>query len=218
MDGLISEQQQVEEIKKWLHDNSTSLIGGLAIGLALVFGWRFWDGHRQATAQQASVAYTQMINAVTGGQLAAAVPKGEAIITQYGNTSYAGFSALLLARVKAEQGDLAAARAHLQWAVSNVRQPELQQLARLRLARLLLTDNKPDEALKQADSIATGHYVALAAELRGDAYRTKGDQEKARSAYQQALTALDKNQDNLQEALQMKLDAVGGALTQGLAR
>lgn len=211
MDGLISEQQQVEEIKKWLQDNATQLIAGLAIGLALVFGWRFWTGHQQATAQQASAGYTQMINAISAGQLAAAVPKGEAIISQYGGTTYAGLSAMVLARVKAEQGDLAAARAHLEWAVKNIHQPELKNLATLRLARLLVTDNKPDEALKQLDGVAPDRYVALAAELRGDAYRAKGDKEKARVAYQQALTTLDKNQDSLQEALQMKLDAVGGA-------
>lgn len=211
MDGLISEQEQVEEIKKWLREYSGPLIGGIAIGLAVLFGWRVWTGHQQTTAEQASAAYTQVINAVTAGQLAVAVPKGDALISRYGNTTYAGLSALLLARIKAEQGDLVAARAHLEWAIKNVRQPELKDLAKLRLARLLVADNKPDEALKQLDGIAPHRYVALAAELRGDAYHAQGDKEKARTAYQQALTALDKNEASLQETLQMKLAAVGGA-------
>lgn len=218
MDGNISEQQQVEEIKKWLHDNGTSIIAGVVIGLAVVFGWRAWDGHRHATVQQASAAYTQMTNDLAAGKGAVAVAEGEAIIARYESTSYASFAALLLARAKLEQGDATAASAHLQWVISNARQPELKQLAMLRLARVMLSQNKIDEGLKQLAAMTPDRYVALRAELTGDLYRAKGDVVQARSAYQQALAALDKNKAPLQEPIQMKLDAIGGTPVQERAQ
>ncbi len=139
MEGNISEQQQVEEIKKWLHDNGTSILAGIVIGLAAVFGWRAWDGHRHATVQEASDAYTQMTNDIAAGKENVAVAEGEAIIARYEKTSYASFAALLLARAKLEQGDVVAARAHLQWVISNSRQPELKQLATLRSPLTILS-------------------------------------------------------------------------------
>jgi predicted negative regulator of RcsB-dependent stress response len=214
VDGNISEQQQVEEIKKWLRENGTSIIAGLVIGLAAVLGWRVWDGHRHATAQQASEAYSQMINDITAGKGHVATADGEAIISRYGDTSYASFAALLLARNKLEEGDAAAASAHLQWVVTNARQPELKQLALLRLARVLLAENKIDEGLKQLAAMAPDRYVDLRADLTGDLYRAKGDLVQARRAYQEALAALDKDKQALQEPIQMKLDAIGSAPVQ----
>ncbi len=211
MDGNISEQQQVEEIKKWLHENGTSILTGLVIGVAVVFGWRVWDGHRHDTAQQASAAYTQMVDDYKAGNSGVAVLAGDDIIAKYGKTNYATFSALLLAGIKVEMGDTTSAIAHLKWAVSNAQQPELKQLAMLRLARLLLSEKKIDEALQQAEAMDTTQYVALRAELLGDVYRAKGDPAKARSAYQDALKALAKGTDGLRDSISMKLDTVGGA-------
>jgi len=211
VDGNISEQQQVEEIKKWLHENGTSILAGLVIGLSAVFGWRAWDGHRHDTAQQASAAYTQMVDDYKAGKSAVAVLAGDDIIAKYGKTNYATFSALMLAGIKIEMGDTTSAIAHLKWAVSNAQQPELKQLAMLRLARLLLSEKKIDAALQQAVAMDPTQYVALRAELLGDVYRAKGDSVKARSAYQDALKALAKDTDGLRDSISMKLDAVGGA-------
>lgn len=217
MDGNISEQQQVEEIKKWLHENATSILVGLVIGVSTVFGWRAWDGHRHETVQQASTAYMRMVDDYKAGKPGVAVLEGDDVIAHYGKTNYATFSALLLAGIKVEMGDTTAAIAHLQWAVSNARQPELKQLAMLRLARLLLAEKKTDEALKQVEAMDPTQYVALRAELLGDLYRAKGDPVKARSAYQDALKALSKGNDGLRESISMKLDAVGGAPVAELA-
>lgn len=211
MDGNISEQQQVEQIKKWLHENGTSILAGLVIGLSAVFGWRAWDGHRHDTAQQASTAYTQMVETYKAGKPAIAAQQGEDIIAHFGKTNYATFSALLLAGIKVETGDTPAAIAHLKWAVGNAQQPELKQLAMLRLARLLLSENKLDEAFKQAEAMDPTQYVALRAELLGDLYHAKGDPVKARSAYQEALQSLGKGVGGLHDSISMKLDAVGGA-------
>jgi predicted negative regulator of RcsB-dependent stress response len=210
VDGNISEQQQVEEIKKWLHDNGTSILAGLVIGVSAVFGWRIWDGHRHDTVQQASTAYTQMVNDYKAGKPGVAAQEGDEIIARYGKTSYATFSALTLAGIKTEMGDTPAAIAHLKWAVDNAQQPELKQLAMLRMARLLLSENKIDESLKQVEAMDQTQYKALRAELLGDLYRAKGDKVKARSAYQEALQALGKS-DGLRDSINMKLDAVGGA-------
>jgi predicted negative regulator of RcsB-dependent stress response len=211
VDGNISEQQQVEEIKKWLHENGMSILIGLVVGLSAVFGWRAWDGQRHDMAQQASAAYTQMVGNYKAGKPDVALREGGEIVAKYGKTSYATFSALLQAGIKIEMGDTTAAIAHLKWAVDNAQQVELKQLAMLRLARLLLAEKKIDEALRQAEAMDTTQYAALRAELLGDLYRAKGDLDKARGSYQDALKAIGKGSDVLRASISMKLDAIGGA-------
>lgn len=214
MEGHISEQQQVEEIKHWLQKNLSSIIVGLVIGLSAVFGWRAWEAHGHNKIQAASAAYTKLVDSYTKGNTGLVMQQGEALISQYGDTSYGSFGALILARAKVDQGDIAAARAHLEWVISNARQPEIKQLAMLRLARVLLTENKTDEAFKQLEAMDAAAFTVQRNELRGDLYRAKGDLAQARTAYQQALDVPDKGADALKESIRLKLDAVGGGPAQ----
>jgi predicted negative regulator of RcsB-dependent stress response len=63
---------------------------------------------------------------------------------------------------------------------------ELRHIARLRLARLLIDQGKPDDALKTlADE--PGAFAARYHEVRGDAFFAKKDLKQAQSEYQAAL-------------------------------
>ncbi|MGN6787925.1 MAG: tetratricopeptide repeat protein, partial [Rhodanobacteraceae bacterium] len=54
--------------------------------------------------------------------------------------------------------------------------------------------------------IPQDQYAALSAELRGDALLKLGKSDEARSAYQQAMAKLDKDDAPARHVLQMKLD------------
>ena len=43
MENYDSEQEQVEDIKKWWKENGRSVIAGLVIGLGGMVGWKSWD-------------------------------------------------------------------------------------------------------------------------------------------------------------------------------
>ena len=42
-----TEEQQIAALKKWWSENSTSIIVGVALGLAGVFGGKAWIGYQQ---------------------------------------------------------------------------------------------------------------------------------------------------------------------------
>jgi predicted negative regulator of RcsB-dependent stress response len=103
-----------------------------------------------------------------------------------------------------EDGELEKAREQLQWATEHAQQPELANLSRLRLARVLWASGEGDAALKQLEMVEQP-FRSLADEIRGDIYRALGDEERARSAYQAAQGAL--SLAGASDAwLQMKLD------------
>ena len=77
MDPFVTEDQQVEALKKWWKENGKSVITGLVLGLAIIVGVRTWFDYRAGREQAASLEYQRMESALekqdtaTAQQLAA---------------------------------------------------------------------------------------------------------------------------------------------------
>ena len=187
VDIHLSEEEQVEELKKWWKENGRSVVAGVVLGLGGVFGWQYWTQHQQTVAEQAAYQFQQLTMAVARGTSATAVKQAEGLINDYPGSTYAVFAALNLAKLKQQEGDSAAAGVHLQWAVDNTDDASLQQIARLRIARLLLNEGDVDAAATIAATGDTGSFQGDFLELQGDIALKKGNREAARQAYQEAL-------------------------------
>lgn len=213
MEGYVSEQEQVEALKKWWKENGKAVLAGVVLGLGILFGGRAWIDYRDTQAEKASGQYAQLMAAKERGDAAMAVQKGEEILKDYSSTPYAALAALALAEVKREQGDLAAARTQLQWVTDNAKQAGIKHVARLRLGRVLISEGNPDAALALVPAGDAEGFTAAYEELKGDAYVAKGDVAQARTAYQRALDALEPAAPN-RALLQMKLDDLGAGSKQ----
>lgn len=187
MEVYSTEEQQIESIKKWWKENGTSVVVGVAIGLGGVLGWKAWNEHRDNIGEQASVQFVQLMSTVASGNYESAAKQVELIKTEFESTTYAAFAALVQARVKFEQGDSIAARKELEWVLANAPNPGLAQIARLRLARVLVGDGEPDAAANLLSQGAPGGFSGEYAELEGDIALARGDHAAAREAYLRAL-------------------------------
>ena len=116
----------------------------------------------------------------------------------------------MLGKLYVEDNNHEAAQKHLQWVIDNSSQNELKHLARLRMARLLLSENKVEQALQMIDSVEQGKFTASYEELKGDILLQQGNTEAARTAYQLALSET-KGAANNNTFLQMKIDNLGRA-------
>jgi predicted negative regulator of RcsB-dependent stress response len=88
--------------------------------------------------------------------------------------------------------------------------PELAELATLRLARLQLAQGQADQALKLVGELKADAHRALALELKGDALTALKRTDEARTAYDEALTALDATAPT-RPYLEMKRNELGNA-------
>lgn len=210
MEVYTTEEQQVEAIKKWWHDNKWSIIAGVFIGAAALWAGRMWLDNQRAYGEAASAAYQVMMSRMESGATDEASQLGAQILNQFADTPYAGLAALGMAKIKVEGGDLAAAKSQLQWALDNAKQPSVQHEARLRLARILLSEGSGGEALTLLKGVAAGSFEAAYEELTGDIHVAGGDTEAARSAYARALDLMEPT-DQGRQLLQMKLDDLGEA-------
>lgn len=210
MELLTTEEQQVEAIKQWWKENWASVIGGVLIGIGIIFGGRMWLQNQDLQARSASAAYEAMMSAMNSGQTDISLEFSTNLMTQFADSPYAAFAALSSARVKLEQNDAVAGRAHLQWVIDNAGDEELQHIARVRLARLLLAEGEFAEAIKLANAGDGSSFRGSYDEIKGDAYLAQQQPEQARAAYASALAHLDPAA-GIRELIQMKLDNLGAA-------
>jgi predicted negative regulator of RcsB-dependent stress response len=190
---LLSEEEQWEALKARLRIYAPAIILGLAIGVAIWFGWR-WYGQREETAlQDASDRYETLVSTYERGDVGAGNTQLEALRREHPDSIYATAGMLAQAKVLVSRGELDAAAASLA-AVASKDEQELGRVARLRLARVQIEQAKYDDALKTLDEGAAGAgaYAGPYAHVRGDALLRKGDTEGALREYRRAREELAK--------------------------
>jgi predicted negative regulator of RcsB-dependent stress response len=185
-----TEEQRVEALLKWWKDNKRSVITGLIAGVAIVVGWNSWKAHQQEQAEQASVIYQEILSTSLDESKTATTEKlANQLIKDYGSTAYSAFAALFLAKVKADAGDLPAAMTTLQTALKQAPYEGFENLVRLRMLRILLAQNKAEEAMQvlaSIDQAKAGKFEPQFEEIKGDALLQLKRPNEAITAYQRA--------------------------------
>lgn len=200
IDDLLDEHEQSERVREWLRRNSGALIGGIALGLAAIGGWKWWENHQVQQKLQQADTYQAAVDAIKAGDKQASTK-----VTALEGT-YAVLAALDLAKSQVEAGQVDAAVATLRTVKTT--DAALAEVVNERLARLLIDSKKADEALKLMGTLDS----PAALEVRGDAHLALGQADKAREAYGQALTRLAVGSPQ-RGLLELKLSEVGGAPT-----
>lgn len=190
MDANLTDDEKLEQIKKWWSENGGSIVTGVVLGLAVLFGGKAWFSWQEKNAQNASNLYTVLMNSMAGGDAMAVSQRAGVLVTEYGDTPYAALASLALAKVRIEAGDLVAAQAQLEWVLENSKSDMLLDTARLRLARVLIAMENLDAAETLLNQVAKGDaFEPLYTEVRGDVYVARGNLTAANQAYQEALAA-----------------------------
>jgi len=113
------------------------------------------------------------------------------IIEKFASTPYAARAALISAHAHYESGDAKSAKAQLEWVIGHTKEAPILDMARLRLAGVLLDEKNYAEALKLLDAKHKEAYNGLYADLRGDVMAAQGKVEEARKAYNDAMQKKD---------------------------
>jgi len=189
VDVNLSEEEQVEALKNWWQENGRSVVSGVVIGLGVVFGWQAWLKYQQSIADAASVQFGQLNQSIAGAALEPAEKQAELLINEYSRTPYALFAALDLARVKLQQQDSKGALEQLQWVVDQSDESSFRQIARLRMARILIDSGDAEAAAAVIGKAEDDAYTGEFAMLRGDVAQARGDRAAAYAAYKEALAS-----------------------------
>lgn len=204
----VDEQERIDALKAWWNKNArfvTILVTIAAITLAGMSGWRYYQNKQNA---QAAILYSALQESSKARDIKKARQISGEIIDKYAATVYAPRAALIIARDNFESGDFQSAKAQLQWAITHAKQPEIKDLARLRLAAILLDEKKFNEAHILLNTKHGNAFAGLYADLIGDVYQAQGKAKEAQVSYQLALNKLDQKVA-YRQLVQFKLDALG---------
>lgn len=202
----LTEKEQLEELKAWWRDNRTMILGGVALGIAGILGFRMYTAGQVESALEASTQYEALIREVGENDLEPAQEIAATIFDEYAGTVYADQARLAMARLYMDAGrDADAADVLRPLATAGGSRP-IEHVARLRLARILLYQDRPRDVLDLLGEPADTAFAARYNDVIGDAHHALGNMEAAASAWTAALADATGSQTVDAEFLRMKLD------------
>jgi predicted negative regulator of RcsB-dependent stress response len=206
----LQEQEQFEAIKAWWTDYGKLVMLAVIACLLTIAAFQGWGYYHTRQAGGAATLFSQLDEADRAKDPKRVRDISAQIVERYGSTQYAGMAALAAAKASFVTGETEDAKKNLQWVIDHAKEDEMRDVARLRLAGVLLDERKYDDALKLLSSKATEAYAGLYADAKGDVLTAQGKPAEARAAYQAALEKTDAASP-YRRLIELKLDALGDA-------
>ncbi|MBR7778196.1 YfgM family protein [Undibacterium rugosum] len=209
----LEEQEQLDTLKATWKQYGNLITWTLIAALGSYAGWVQWNNYQRNQSGQASQLFEELSKSVAAKDAQKIQRVAADMKEKYPSTNYAAMAALTTAKAAYEASDLKTAKANLQWVIDSGKNEEYKALAKIRLAGVLLDEKAYEEALKVLSVEFPAELQAEVADRKADILVAQGNTAEAKKSYQ---LALDKMTDKspAKQMVQLKLDALGGAVAQ----
>ena len=180
----MSDSDEVQMFRNWMKEYGYYILFSILAFLIVNFGWRYWKQYKEYKLGQATVMYDQVLQSFDKEKNEELKLFGEKLIKNHPKTIYASLASLTLAKHYVDSGDLKSAQENFEFVIKEAPSKEVKELARVRVARILIALKDPQKALDTlANSQDDGFYASTVNEVRGDALLKLGKNEEAEKAY-----------------------------------
>ena len=193
-----TEEEQVEQIKKWWNSNGKQIIAGAVIGLAGIWGWNTYSDYQDKQSLNARSLYLSY--ASDSNNLGAY----DKLTTDFSSSTYSDQAILLMAKYLFDAGSYTEALGVTEPLINNP-SSVIANTAALRAASIYLQLGKHDQALSILEGQSKDGFSGLIYNLMGDIYLDLGDRSEAQKYYSLAIDNVSEN-TNLSQLIQIKLD------------
>ncbi len=204
----MNEDEQVEALKRWWDSYGKMVLIILALSIVFVIGYQYWQKNQYKKLSQSSELFSDIIEKVQLSDNQTAKAEANYLLDKYPDTIYAGVSALVLAQLAVDEGDLTTANQYLKSSEKHSKPTVFKEITRIRQARVLAALEKNDEALQLLANIDDATFKSLVDSVKGDILLQQGKIKEAKKMYQQALSENSVAQQN--ELIEMKLANIPG--------
>jgi len=193
-----TEEEQVEQIKKWWNSNGKQIIAGAVIGLAGIWGWNTYSDYQDKQSLNARSLYLSY--ASDSNNLGAY----DKLTTDFSSSTYSDQAILLMAKYLFDAGSYTEALGVIEPLINNP-SSVIANTAALRAASIYLQLGKHDQALSILEGQSGNDFSGLIYNLIGDIYLDLGNRAEAQKHYSLAIDNVTAN-SNLSQLIQIKLD------------
>ena len=193
-----TEEEQVEQIKKWWNSNGKQIIAGAVIGLAGIWGWNTYSDYQDKQSLNARSLYLSY--ASDSNNLGAY----DRLTTDFSSSSYSDQAILLMAKYLFDAGSYTQALGVIKPLIINP-SSVIANTAALRAASIHLQLGQHDQALFILEGQSEDGFSGLIYNLMGDIYLDLGSRSEAQKYYSLAIDNVAEN-SNLSQLIQIKLD------------
>lgn len=214
MDELLSEKEQIEAMRSWWKDNGVYVVMGIVIGVGGIFGLNQWRTSQTETHVAASTLFEDLAEEIAENRVEPAETLAGNMYDDYAGTIYADQARLAMARLYMDQGRDEDAAAQLTALLEGAVDEQMKMVARLRLAKVLLYQDKADEVIALLGDYTESGFGARYNEALGDAHAQLGAHQAAEEAYLAALGDPLASQLVDTTLIQMKISDLPDTLTE----
>ena len=198
-----NEDQQVEQVKSFIKEYGPWIVGGLVVGLGLMFAWRSFQSAQLAEQQAATAQVKQIVDQLDAET--SEVIEAQSVLGELSDSDYAALTRLVVAKSAVAAESLEEAATQLEMAMNESTNAQVTSIAALRLARVEIALGRYDNASNALSQVTVTNYAALKSEVEGDLHLAQGNEDAARMAY---AAALESSESGMNRVLQMKLDSL----------
>ncbi|MCS5592235.1 MAG: tetratricopeptide repeat protein [Gammaproteobacteria bacterium] len=193
-----TEEEQVDQIKKWLQTNGLQIVFGVVIGLGAIWGWGFYGDYQDQESQNARALY---LTYTADASNSAAYDQ---LLAEYGSSSYADQAMLLMAKQLFNAGEYQSAL-NLIEPLAASDNSAISSTAILRTATVYFQLGQHESALSTLDSLSDANFLGLVHSMKGDIYLDLANTAEAQKHYRLAIDNITEN-STLIQLIQIKLD------------
>ena len=193
-----TEEEQVDQIKKWWNSNVKQIIAGAVIGIAGIWGWNTYSDYQDKQSLNARSLYLSY--ASDSNNLGAY----DKLTTDFSSSTYSDQAILLMAKYLFDAGSYTQALGVIKPLINNP-SSVIANTAALRAASIYLQLGQHDQALSILEGQSEDGFSGLIYNLIGDIYLDLGNRAEAQKHYSLAIDNVTAN-SNLSQLIQIKLD------------
>ena len=204
----LEEQEQLDELKHFWKNYGNLISWALIVVLGGFAAWNGYNYWQRSQSTKASALFDEVERAAVASDLTRVERALADMKDKFGGTVYAQQAALLAAHTFQRKDKPEQAQAALVWVADHASDESYAQIARLRLAGVLLQSRAYDEALTRLSKPFAAAFAPLAADLRGDVLSAQAKPQEAIAAYREAWQKMEESNE-YRRLVEAKLNALG---------
>lgn len=206
----LEEQEQLDSLRAFWGTYGNWITWALVLVLGAFAAWNGWNWYQRDQGAKAGSMFDEMERAVRANEGDSAARIFADMQSRHPRTAFTQQAGLLAARVEADRNRDDAARQALGWVAASGGDATYAQVARLRLAGMLLDAKQYEPALAELARVEAPAFAALADDRRGDILAAQGKADDATAAYRKAWQAMDSKVE-YRSLIEAKLTALGAS-------